>query len=46
MMTDPNRPTPIDTDSARAGETTGKMRYVLGLSLILIIVIFAILFFR
>ena len=45
-MTDPNRPTQIDTDAARAGETTGKMRYVLGISLVLIIVIFGILFFR
>ncbi len=45
-MTDPNQPTEVTTDDARAGETTGKMRYVLGISLALIIVVFAILFFR
>ena len=45
-MTDPNRPTELTTEDARAGETTGKMRYVLVISLVLVIVIFAILFFR
>ena len=45
-MTDPNRPTEIETDDVRAGETKGAMRYVLGISLALVIIIFAILFFR
>ena len=45
-MTDPDRPTQLTTDDARAGETTGKMRYVLLISLALVIVVFAILFFR
>lgn len=45
-MTDPKRPTEVSTVEARAGETTGKMRYVLGISLVLVIVIFAVLFFR
>ena len=45
-MTDPEHPTELNAEDARAGETTGKMRYVLGISLALIIVIFAILFFR
>ena len=45
-MTDPDHPIELNAQDARAGETTGKMRYVLGASLILIIVIFAILFFR
>ena len=33
----------LDTDNARAGEAKGKMRYVLGVSLALVVVIFAIL---
>jgi hypothetical protein len=45
-MADPNERVELDTDSARAGETTGAMRYVLGISLVLIIVIFAVLVLR
>ncbi|WP_375393385.1 hypothetical protein [uncultured Sphingomonas sp.] len=45
-MNDPDKPTELDAVDARAGETTGRVRYVLGISLVLLIVIFAILFFR
>ncbi|HEU0066804.1 MAG TPA: hypothetical protein VFQ57_06150 [Sphingomonas sp.] len=36
----------VDTDAARAGSTPGVTRYVLGISLALVIVIFAVLVFR
>ncbi|WP_174285989.1 hypothetical protein [Sphingomonas bacterium] len=45
-MNDPNEPTELGAVDARAGETTGRVRYILGISLVLIIVVFAILFFR
>ena len=40
-MADPNQePIHLDTDEARGGATPGVMRYVLGASLVLIIVAF------
>jgi len=35
----------INTDRARAGSTPGVTRYVLGASLVLIVVIFALIYF-
>lgn len=35
----------LDTENARAGESKGVMRYVLGISLALVVVIFAVLLF-
>ena len=40
MANDDNR-VHLDTDEARAGSTPGMTRYILGASLILVIVIFA-----
>ena len=42
-MADDNEPTHIATDRARGGATPGVTRYVLGISLVLIIVVFAFL---
>jgi len=42
-MAEENEPTHIDSDRARAGATPGVMRYVLVISLLLIVVIYAIL---
>jgi hypothetical protein len=42
-MTDDNNRVHVETDQARAGSTPGVTRYVLGASLVLIIVIFAAL---
>jgi hypothetical protein len=42
-MADDNQRVHIETDQARGGSTPGVGRYVLGASLILIIVIFAAL---
>ena len=36
----------IDAQDARAGKKLGVMRYVLGISMALVIVIFAVLVFR
>lgn len=46
-MADPNndRKVHLDTDSARSGETPGVTRYVLGASLILVIVVFLAVYF-
>lgn len=42
-----NDPHPhIDSDSARAGSTPHIVRYVLGISLALVVIVFAILFIR
>lgn len=41
-MADPNEPTHIDTDRARAGATPHMTRYILAVSLVLIVVIYAI----
>lgn len=35
----------IDTDRVRAGATPGMTRYILGISLTLVIVIFALIYF-
>ena len=35
----------IDTDRARAGATPGMTRYILGISLALVIVLFALIYF-
>ncbi|MGY6551376.1 MAG: hypothetical protein ACXIT4_05705 [Erythrobacter sp.] len=42
-MTDHKDETHIETDDARAGETTGTMRYVLGISLALAIIAMSVL---
>ena len=34
----------IDTDRARAGSTPGMTRYILGISLVLVIVLFAAIY--
>ena len=41
-MVDENR-TELNTDRARAGTTPGMTRYILGVSLVLIVVVFAII---
>ncbi|MCA1199970.1 hypothetical protein K9B35_18550 [Sphingomonas sp. R647] len=41
-MADPNDPLHIDTDSVRAGATPHMTRYILAISLTLIVIIFAI----
>ena len=43
-MSDANNEVEIDTEDARAGSTPKITRYVLGISLVLIIVVFAIMF--
>lgn len=40
-MVDDNRQIHVDAEDARAGQKTGAMRYVLGISLVAVIVIFA-----
>jgi len=45
-MADPNEPIHIDTDDARAGATPHMTRYILAISLILVIVIFGFLVLR
>ena len=45
-MADNNDRIHVDTDRARAGATPGMTRYILGASMILIIIVFAILFMR
>jgi hypothetical protein len=35
----------IDTDRARAGATPGMTRYILGISLVLVIALFAAIYF-
>lgn len=42
-MDDQTRETVIETEDARAGQTTGTMRYVLGISLTLAIIVMSIL---
>ena len=44
-MADNNDPTELHTDQARAGATPGMTRYILGASLILIIVAFIIVYY-
>ena len=45
-MADPNEQVRVTTNEARGGSTPGITRYVLGISLVLIIVIFAFLLLR
>lgn len=45
-MTDPNERIHIETDDARAGATPGMTRYILGISLVLVVVIFGFLVLR
>ncbi|MCU6455778.1 hypothetical protein LPN01_16990 [Sphingomonas sp. A2-49] len=45
-MADPNETVHVTTTEARAGATPGVMRYVLGISMVLIIAIFAFLLLR
>lgn len=40
-MADDNEQVHIDTDQARGGTTVGMTRYILGISLVLVIVVFA-----
>lgn len=45
-MADPNEQIHIDTDAARAGATPHMTRYILAISLVLVIVIFAFMILR
>ena len=45
-MTDPEPPIHISEQDARAGDTPHVVRYVLAVSLVLIVVIFAVMFIR
>ncbi|WP_199743104.1 hypothetical protein [Sphingomonas ginsenosidivorax] len=45
-MADPNEQIHVSTDEARAGATPHMTRYILGISLVLVIVIFAVLVLR
>ncbi len=45
-MADPNDQVHVSTNEARAGSTPGMTRYILGFSLVLIVVIFAFLLLR
>ena len=45
-MADPDDRIELNTDEARAGATPGMTRYILGFSLVLIIVIFAVMILR
>ncbi len=45
-MTDRNEEIHIDTEDARAGATPHVTRYVLGISLVLVVLVFAWLFIR
>jgi hypothetical protein len=42
-MAEQDEPASISTDRARGGTTTGAMRYVLGIGMLLVIVIFAVI---
>jgi hypothetical protein len=46
-MADPNnkRPVHLDTDEARGASTSGVARYVLGASLVLVIVVFVAIYY-
>ncbi|PTW47462.1 hypothetical protein C8J25_103180 [Sphingomonas faeni] len=45
-MADPNEPIHIDTEDARAGSTPHMTRYILAISLVLVIVIFGFIILR
>jgi hypothetical protein len=45
-MADPNERIDINTDRARAGATPHMTRYILPISLVLIIIVFAVMILR
>jgi hypothetical protein len=45
-MADPNEPTHLTGEDARSGATPHMTRYILGISLVLVIAIFAFLLLR
>jgi hypothetical protein len=45
-MTDPDDPIHLSGEQARAGATPHMTRYILGISLVLVIVVFAVLLVR
>ena len=45
-MADPNDKTHLSTNEARAGSTPHMTRYILGISMVLIIVVMAIILLR
>lgn len=45
-MADDEKPIHVETEDARAGATPHMTRYILGISLVLLIVIYAILVLR
>ncbi|WP_164497922.1 hypothetical protein [Sphingosinithalassobacter portus] len=45
-MTEQNEPIELDTEEARAGATPGMTRYILAISMILVIVLFAVILWR
>jgi hypothetical protein len=45
-MADPNERIDINTDRARAGATPHMTRYILPISLVLVIIIFAVMILR
>ena len=45
-MAEQEEPVHLDTVDARAGSKSRRTRYILGMSLALVIVVFAILYFR
>ena len=45
-MADPNEPIHVTTEEARAGATPHMTRYIFPISLVLVIVIFAVIVFR
>jgi len=45
-MADQNEPTHVTGEQARAGATPHMTRYILGVSLVLVIAIFVLLFLR
>lgn len=45
-MADDEKPIHVETEDARAGTTPHMTRYILGISLVLLIVIYAILVLR
>ena len=45
-MVDPNEPTHLTGEEARSGATPHMTRYILGVSLVLVILVFAFLLYR
>jgi hypothetical protein len=45
-MVDPNEPAHLTGEQARSGATPHMTRYILGISLVLVILIFAFLLYR